>query len=200
MALSSVEIDSDDVSVSDAPAHRLVGLFDGYVDGPFRGPFTLVRDNGGSDGRHLAVRGREDTRMYTIVGSDLFNDEANPETITGWEVELFADSEEDEDDEVEDSVQATKIVNRLLENENQWDDPKNWLSKKDAAPFVQEDILDAVPLDAKICIIPGDEIADCILYNDFRGGIHVWINGGWKRFNDEETAFNSFLETDHWAS
>jgi glutamine amidotransferase-like uncharacterized protein len=92
MALLSVIVDSDNDSVSTAHAGKLLRLFDGYADGPFRGPFTLVRDNGGS------------------------------------------------------------------------------------------------------------EIADCILYNDFRGGIHVWINGGWKRFNDEETAFNSFLETDHWAS
>jgi hypothetical protein len=113
MALSSVTVDSNN-SVSTAPAGKLLRLFDGYTNGPFRGPFTLIRDGGDSgNGRHLTVRGREDAREYTIIGSDFFDDEKDPAKITGWEVELFGD-----DDDIDDSVQATKIVDRLLNEES----------------------------------------------------------------------------------
>ena len=78
------------------------------------------------------------------------------------------------------------------------------MDKFAAARFVDQAVLDDIPNDAKICVVHGGEIADAILYNDFRGGIHVLIDDGevsrWRGFKDEETAYGEFLRHDVHAS
>ncbi len=99
------------------------------------------------------------------------------------------------------------VVNKLLEDEDDyktWKDPKNWMDKLAARKFVSDDVLDTIPNDAKVLVVPGGEIADAIMYNDFRGGIHILIDNGeysgWRGFRDEETAYGEFLRTDVHAS
>jgi hypothetical protein len=98
------------------------------------------------------------------------------------------------------------VVSNLLEDEDHrtWLNPKNWMDKIAARRFVPDEVLDGVPNDAKILIVPGGEIADAIMYNDFRGGIHVLIDDGevsrWRSFRDEETAYGEFLRHDVHAS
>lgn len=104
------------------------------------------------------------------------------------------------------SVTPAQVVNKLLEDEDlqPWKNPKNWMDKFAAARFVDQAVLDGIPNDAKICVVHGGEIADAILYNDFRGGIHVLIDDGevsrWRGFKDEETAYGEFLRHDVHAS
>jgi hypothetical protein len=89
-----------------------------------------------------------------------------------------------------------------------WEDRKNWIDRQSATRFIPEALLEHVPRDAKFCIIPGGEIADCFLYNDFRGGIHVLINDRWREdggvrwhvARNADDAFQLFLEKDHGAS
>lgn len=101
------------------------------------------------------------------------------------------------------------LVEQLLgdedgESHKTWKNPKNWMDKFAARRFVSDDVLDAIPNDAKVLVVPGGEIADAIMYNDFRGGIHILIDDGetsrWHGFRDEETAYNEFLRTDIHAS
>lgn len=95
---------------------------------------------------------------------------------------------------------ASKVVETLLDDEPSPTANLKWVTPKEARPFVPEQVLELVPTGAKIAIIPGGETSDCWIYNDFKGGVRVYINGKWTYARDEHDAFNKFLEQDHWAS
>jgi hypothetical protein len=96
---------------------------------------------------------------------------------------------------------AQKIVEQLLgEQQSSSVDALTWISPKEARAFMPPDVLELVPIGAKVAIVHGGEIADCWIYNDFKGGVRVYIDGKWDYARDEHAAYAKFLEEEPWAS
>ena len=82
-----------------------------------------------------------------------------------------------------------------------WENPEEWMTIDQARRFVSDKKLDKLPYGAKVCHINCDEIADCTLANDFRGGILSWYTGDdygdwhWHRFTNEDEAFQAHLNS-----
>jgi hypothetical protein len=93
-----------------------------------------------------------------------------------------------------------EAVSQHLKEHEEWDDQRNWMDITKAKKFVPADVLDLVPAGAKVFVSSGGENADFWMYNNFRGGIHAYINGKWLHLDSEEKAFRKFQDEDAWAS
>jgi hypothetical protein len=105
----------------------------------------------------------------------------------------------DDDDDWEPT--AEKVVEALLgENQSDSVDSLKWITPKEARPYIPDDVLELIPMGAKVAVVHGGELADCWIYNDFKGGVRVYINGKWDYARNEHDAYDKFLEQDDWAS